>query len=81
MSEEFGVAVLGTGWVAGEHIKAFARNPHARVMALLSRDHDRAETKAREHGLTGCRACTSLDEVQARQPVSTCSRAFASARS
>ena len=24
MSEEFGVAVLGTGWVAGEHIKAFA---------------------------------------------------------
>lgn len=69
MSEEFGVAVLGTGWVAGEHVKAFARNAHTRVTALLSRDRARAEAKAREHGLTGCRACTSLDEVLADDTV------------
>ena len=65
MSEELGVAVLGTGWVAGEHIKAFQQNPHTCVAALLSRERARAEAKAREFGLADCRACTSLDEVLA----------------
>ena len=59
--KNLGVAVLGTGWVSGEHIKAFQQNPHTRVVALLSRDAARAEAKAREFGLTNCRFYTDLD--------------------
>jgi len=58
--ENLGVAVLGTGWVSGEHIKAFQQNPHTRVVALLSRDAARAEAVAREHGLRECRCYTDL---------------------
>jgi predicted dehydrogenase len=63
MAEKFGVAVLGTGWVAGEHIKAFQQNPHTEVVALLSRDKARAEARAAEFGLADCRACTDLDQL------------------
>lgn len=64
-TEKIGVAILGTGWVSNEHIKAFQRNPHTEVAALLSRDRARAEEKAREHGLVSCRACTDLRDVLA----------------
>ena len=63
MTEKMGVAVLGTGWVAGEHIRAFQQNPHTEVVALLSRDKARAEAKAREFNLTGCRPYTDLDAL------------------
>jgi ornithine cyclodeaminase/alanine dehydrogenase-like protein (mu-crystallin family) len=63
MAKEFGVAVLGTGWVAGEHIKAFQQNPHTEVVALLSRDKARAEARAAEFNLAGCRSYTNLDEA------------------
>lgn len=65
MSDTIGVAILGTGWVSNEHIKAFERNPHTKVVGLLSRDRARAEAKAREHGLSGCRAFTDLRELLA----------------
>ncbi len=63
MAKELGVAVLGTGWVAGEHIKAFQKNPHTEVVALLSRDKARAEARAAEFNLAGCRAYTDLNEL------------------
>jgi predicted dehydrogenase len=63
MDKILGAAVLGTGWVAGEHIKAYNRNPHAEVLAILSRDRAKAEAKAREFGLEYCRAYTDLDEL------------------
>lgn len=46
-----GVGVVGTGWVSGEHIKAFTRNPHTEVRGIVSRNRDRARAKADEHGL------------------------------
>lgn len=55
MNRKLGVGVLGTGWVSGEHIKAFQQNPHTEVTALLSRDRSRAEAKAREFNLGHCR--------------------------
>ncbi len=69
MADKLGVAILGTGWVSNEHIKAFQRNPHTRVVALLSRDRLRAETKAREHNLAGCRAYTDLKALLADDSV------------
>jgi predicted dehydrogenase len=63
MKRKIGAAVLGMGDVSGEHIKAFQRNPHTEVRALLSRDRARAEAKAAQYCLTDCRAYTSLDEL------------------
>src|SRR5579884_989893 len=47
-----GVAVWGTGWVAGEHLRAFTRNPHAEVVAVGSRTVDGARHKLAEVGLS-----------------------------
>lgn len=63
MSELLGAAILGTGDVSGEYIKAFHKNPHTEVRAILSREAARAEAKAREYGLDRCRAYTSLEEL------------------
>jgi len=63
MGERLGAAILGTGDVSGEHIKAFQANPHTEVRAILSRERARAQAKARQYGLSGCRAYTDLDEL------------------
>ena len=63
MSKSFGVAVLGTGDVSGEHIKAYQANPHTEVRAILSRDRARAGARAVQYGLANCRAYTDLDEL------------------
>lgn len=63
MNMPLGAAVLGTGDVSGEHIRAFQANPHTEVRAILSRDRAKAEAKARQYGLENCRAYTGLDEL------------------
>jgi len=63
MSNKLGAAILGTGDVSGEHIKAYQANAHTEVRAILSRDRDRAEAKARDYGLPHCRVYTDLDEL------------------
>jgi predicted dehydrogenase len=63
MSDKLGAAILGTGDVSGEHIRAFQANPHVEVRAILSRDHARAEARALQYGVNGCRAYTELDDL------------------
>ena len=46
-----GVAIVGIGWVAIEHLRAFVKNPHVRVAALCTRDEQRARARLREAGL------------------------------
>ncbi|HLK59725.1 MAG TPA: Gfo/Idh/MocA family oxidoreductase [Chthonomonadaceae bacterium] len=46
------VAVHGAGWVAGEHIRSYQKNPHARVTAICSRRRESAQTRADEAGLS-----------------------------
>jgi len=46
-----GVGISGIGWCAAEHIKAFGRNPHARVTFLHGRDEDRARKKLASYGI------------------------------
>ena len=45
-----GVGIQGAGWVAGEHIRSFQKNPHTEVVAICSRTRDLAEARAREAG-------------------------------
>lgn len=49
--QTLGVAVWGTGWVAGEHLRAFTRNPHTQVVAVGSRTNEGARRKLAEVGL------------------------------
>lgn len=71
-----GIAIHGTGWVAGEHIKSYGKRSDCRVVALCSRTRAGAEAKARETGLTDVRiyddyaAMLAAPDVQA---VSICS--------
>jgi predicted dehydrogenase len=50
-----GVAIHGTGWVAGEHIKSYGKRADCKVVALCSRTRAGAEAKALEMGLTDVR--------------------------
>lgn len=61
--KSLGVGIVGTGWVSGEHIRAFEANPHTEVRGIVSRDKARAAAKAKEHGLTGCRAHDRLESL------------------
>jgi len=47
----FGVGIVGTGWVSGEHIRAFEANPHTKVVALCGRTEASARAKAKECGI------------------------------
>lgn len=46
-----GVGIVGTGWVSGEHIRAFETNAHTKVVALCGRTEAAAKAKAVECGI------------------------------
>ncbi|MFQ6035336.1 MAG: Gfo/Idh/MocA family protein [Sedimentisphaerales bacterium] len=56
----YGVGIFGIGWVAGEHIKAYMRNPNMKVVALASRKRQSAQAKKEELGLD----CDILDDYE-----------------
>lgn len=60
---ELGVLVQGAGWVSGEHIKAFQKNPHTRVVAISSRRMETVRRRAQEGGLEGIGMYTDLDRA------------------
>jgi predicted dehydrogenase len=49
--KQLGVGIVGTGWVSGEHIRAFEANPHTKVVALCGRTSAGAKAKAAECGI------------------------------
>lgn len=53
-----GVGIVGAGWCAAEHIKAFQQNPDARIVAVCSRSEARAR-----RSLTAC-GVASVDGLQ-----------------
>jgi predicted dehydrogenase len=63
MSKTLGAAILGTGDVSGEHMKAYQADGRVEVRAILSRERGRAEAKAKEYGLEACRAYTDLGDL------------------
>jgi len=46
-----GVGISGIGWCAGEHIKAFLKNPHTEVRFLHGRDEARVREKLSGYGV------------------------------
>lgn len=56
MARKLGVGVVGIGWVAAEHLKAFLRNPHCEVLLLCSRDEARARARLKQAGVAVPRA-------------------------
>lgn len=47
-----GVGLVGVGWVASQHLRAFQANPHCRVVALCGRDERRARARLAADGLS-----------------------------
>jgi len=62
MKDKFGVAVWGAGWVAGEHIGAYLRNPRCEVVAIGSRRAESAKEKMDAAGIS-CSIYTDYDEL------------------
>ena len=65
---KMGVGIIGAGWVAGEHIRAFQSNPHTEVVALCSRTAAKAKAKAVETGIR-CEILTGYEQLIAHQGV------------
>ncbi len=59
--KEYGVLIVGTGWVSGEHIRAFTMNPHSKVVAMVSRDEEKGKAKAAECGVPDVAIYTDYD--------------------
>ncbi len=62
-TDRLGAGIISTGWVSGEYVKAFEKNPHTEVVAICSRDKSRARAKAAEHRLKNCTAYDSVEEM------------------
>ncbi|MFQ9473274.1 MAG: hypothetical protein ACLR0P_09085 [Oscillospiraceae bacterium] len=39
--KKYGVMIVGTGWVSGEHIRAFEMTERAQVTAIVSRSREK----------------------------------------
>lgn len=48
--ETLGVGIVGTGWVAAQHVAAFNKNPSTRVVALAGRRFESLSAKQKEWG-------------------------------
>lgn len=58
----FGVGIIGTGWVAGAHIDNFSAIEACEVVAVCSRSKERAQAKITAHQLTNA---TAYDDLSA----------------
>jgi len=59
---KLGVLIIGTGWVAGEHIKAYMKNPNTEIRGLCDIDMERAEFVREKNGLD-CRVAADYREL------------------
>lgn len=62
-NDQLGVLVHGAGWVSGEHIKAFQRNPHTRIVAISSRRIESVKQRASETNLSNIGMYTNLEDA------------------
>jgi len=53
--QKIGIGIIGIGWVAGEHIKAWKNNQHCEIVALSSHSRENAVAAQQQFGLTGAR--------------------------
>lgn len=69
MPKELGIGIVGTGWVATEHIQTFLKNEHTHVTALCGRTEEGARQKAAECGLGKVAILTDYEEMLRRPDV------------
>jgi UDP-N-acetyl-2-amino-2-deoxyglucuronate dehydrogenase len=62
MSNEFGVAIIGAGWVAGEYVKAFRDHPDTKLVGIYNRTPQKATRLMESHSVSA-REYGSIDEV------------------
>jgi predicted dehydrogenase len=62
-TQPLGIAIAGTGWVAGAHIETFKKIPDCAVVAVSSRDKAKAQQKIAAHGLRTAMAFNSYDAM------------------
>ncbi|GMW02994.1 MAG: hypothetical protein AMXMBFR84_41300 [Candidatus Hydrogenedentota bacterium] len=60
--KQYRVGVAGTGWVSGEHIKAFESHAQAQVVALCGRTAEGTKAKAAEYGIE-CAIYTDFEKM------------------
>ena len=53
--KQYGILVIGAGWVSTQHISAYVNNPHAEVRAVCDINLDNARKRAAEAGLSDIR--------------------------
>jgi predicted dehydrogenase len=65
--KKLGVAIVGAGWCASQHISAFQQNPHTTITWICGRDLERTRAAAEKAGVAtgGVRITTNYDEVLA----------------
>jgi predicted dehydrogenase len=80
MAATMGAGIVGMGWAAGEHFKAYQHNPHTRVLGVCSRTPEGARRKlaalSTEVDVQGVKVHSSYEEMLADpeiQVVSICS--------
>ena len=66
--EKLGVMIVGTGWVSGEHIKAFENNPRTEIRALCNHNVERAEAARERFGLE-CAVAADYRELLGRDGI------------
>jgi len=66
--DKLGVGIVGPGWVAGEHVKAYLRNPHTKIVAMCGRDEARTKERAKSCGID-CTIYTDYAEMISRSDI------------
>ncbi len=87
--EKYGVGIIGTGWVAGEHARAYQGNPHTQLRAVCGRTRAKAKVFAQAmqadcEVYDDCAAMLARDDIDivsiATPPDCHCEQAVAAAR-
>lgn len=65
---QLGVGIIGTGWVSGEHIRAFETDTRSKVVAVCGRSEAKARDKAVECGID-CAHYDDYDKMIARDDI------------
>lgn len=71
--KKLGAAIFGAGWVAVEHLRAYAANPNCEVVAVGSRRAESARRVAAEAGVGDATIYTDFDQLLADERVNVLS--------
>lgn len=66
--EQYGVGIIGAGWAAGEHLRAFHANPFTEVRAICSRTEAHAKALSVERGVR-CEIYTDYRKLLERDDI------------